>query len=41
MPGYSAMIKDPLSQYLPEVPLEVIDHCVGNQGWNELEAICN
>ena len=40
MPGYFAMIKDPLSQHLPEVPLEVIDHCVGNQGWNELEAIC-
>lgn len=41
MPGYSAMIiKDPLSQNLPEVPIEVIDHCVGNQGWNEMEAIC-
>ena len=41
MPGYSAMLnKDPLSRYLPEVPVEAIDHCVGNQGWNELEAIC-
>ena len=41
MPGYSAMmVIDPLAQHLPEVPLEVVDHCVGNQGWNELEAIC-
>ena len=41
MPGYSAMLNgDPLSRYLPEAPVEAIDHCVGNQGWNELEAIC-
>ena len=41
MPGYRPMrVEDPLSHYLPDVPIEVIDHCVGNQGWNELEAIC-
>lgn len=41
MPGYHAMkTDDPLSQYLPAVPIEKIDHCVGNQGWGELEAIC-
>jgi len=41
MPGYQAMkILDPIARYLPSIPLEAIDHCVGNQGWNELEAIC-
>ena len=41
MPGFRAINKeDPLSQYLPTVPIQEIDHCVGNQGWDELEAIC-
>lgn len=41
MPGFRAVkFDDPLSQYLPDVPIQRIDHCVGNQGWDELEAIC-
>ena len=41
MPGYRAVVSDDqLLQYLPNIPLETIDHCVGNQGWDELEAIC-
>ena len=42
LPGFAAvMTEDPLSQYLPAVPLEVIDHCVGNQDWNGMDAICD
>ena len=41
MPGYRTFTGyDPLLQYLPPVPIEEIDHCVGNQGWDQLEAIC-
>ncbi len=42
MPGYRAVTgKDPVAQYLPEIPLEAIDHCVGNQDWNQMQAMCN
>lgn len=41
MPGFRPVNgDDPVSQYLPTVPIQEIDHCVGNQGWDELEAIC-
>lgn len=41
LPGYCpATTADPIAQYLPNVPLEMIDHCVGNQGWNQLESAC-
>jgi len=41
MPGYRDMkTLDPIARFLPSIPLEAIDHCVGNQGWDELEAIC-
>ncbi len=41
LPGYHpAKTADPLAQYLPEVPLKTIDHCVGNQDWNEVESAC-
>ncbi|KAI5210020.1 4-hydroxyphenylpyruvate dioxygenase [Aureobasidium subglaciale] len=33
-------VKDPLNLLLPPVTLEAIDHCVGNQDWNELEDVC-
>jgi 4-hydroxyphenylpyruvate dioxygenase len=32
---------DPLSGLLPDCPLEVIDHCVGNQDWDEMEEACD
>ncbi|KAH0541700.1 hypothetical protein FGG08_003863 [Glutinoglossum americanum] len=42
LPGYRLMMaEDPIAQYLPEIPLEMIDHCVGNQNWNEMESVCN
>lgn len=33
--------KDPLSRFLPSVELEAIDHCVGNQDWDEMEDVCD
>ena len=42
MPGFrAAENKDPLSASLPPVPIDVIDHCVGNQDWGEMEAACD
>lgn len=32
--------KDPLNLILPPVTLEAIDHCVGNQDWNEMDDVC-
>lgn len=41
LPGYRSATKaDPVAQFLPAVPLEVIDHCVGNQDWNQMESAC-
>lgn len=42
LPGYrtEAGNEDPISKFLPEVKLKHIDHCVGNQDWNEMDKIC-
>lgn len=42
LPGYRSEIgrADPLSGYLPTVEFDVIDHCVGNQDWGEMEQTC-
>ncbi|MCJ1464144.1 hypothetical protein MMC07_002757 [Pseudocyphellaria aurata] len=41
MPGFRAVTKrDPLADHLPTVPLEAIDHCVGNQDWDGMESAC-
>jgi len=41
LPGYrTEMAKDPLTRFLPAVTLEAIDHCVGNQDWDEMEGAC-
>ncbi|KAI0170362.1 putative 4-hydroxyphenylpyruvate dioxygenase, partial [Pestalotiopsis sp. NC0098] len=41
LPGYrSVSVTDPISAALPEVKLEAIDHCVGNQDWDQMEKIC-
>lgn len=43
LPGYRAetgMSSDPLQRFLPSVHLEAIDHCVGNQDWDEMENAC-
>ncbi|RMZ87002.1 hypothetical protein DV736_g5770, partial [Chaetothyriales sp. CBS 134916] len=42
LPGFRAVDEvDKAAKYLPEVQLEVIDHCVGNQDWNQMEAACD
>ena len=41
LPGYRAeTVEDPTSTLLPSVKLEVIDHCVGNQDWDQMEEVC-
>jgi len=41
LPGYRAETAvDPISKFMPKIDLEAIDHCVGNQDWNEMEATC-
>ncbi|ATY65471.1 4-hydroxyphenylpyruvate dioxygenase [Cordyceps militaris CM01] len=40
MPGFRAGKPATSSVRLPEVPLARIDHCVGNQDWNEMNAAC-
>ena len=41
MPGYRpAQSVDPIERYLPPVTFVRIDHCVGNQDWDELEDAC-
>ncbi|KAF2710808.1 4-hydroxyphenylpyruvate dioxygenase [Pleomassaria siparia CBS 279.74] len=43
LPGYhpTPAVNDPLTKYLPKIKLEAIDHCVGNQDWDEMEDICS
>ena len=42
LPGYRAHPQpdDPLNAFLPEIRLEAIDHCVGNQDWDGMESAC-
>jgi 4-hydroxyphenylpyruvate dioxygenase len=43
LPGFKAIAAakvDPLQKLLPVIPLEAIDHCVGNQDWGAMEAAC-
>jgi len=42
MPGFKKIETiDPLTSALPNCPLDVIDHCVGNQDWNQMEEACD
>lgn len=42
LPGFRSVDEvDKIQAYLPEVKLEVVDHCVGNQDWNEMENACD
>jgi 4-hydroxyphenylpyruvate dioxygenase len=42
LPGYrETVVREPLDDYLPRVDLEAIDHCVGNQDWNQMTAACD
>lgn len=41
MPGYRTVVaQDPVADHLPPISFETIDHCVGNQDWNDMEAAC-
>ncbi|ODM14987.1 putative 4-hydroxyphenylpyruvate dioxygenase 1 [Aspergillus cristatus] len=42
LPGYrlESGVEDPVERLLPGVFLKRIDHCVGNQDWDEMEEIC-
>ncbi|KAI0479087.1 4-hydroxyphenylpyruvate dioxygenase [Xylariaceae sp. FL0804] len=42
LPGFAARAPPPssLASVLPAVGLECIDHCVGNQSWDEMAAAC-
>ncbi|KAI5366654.1 putative glyoxalase/Bleomycin resistance protein/Dihydroxybiphenyl dioxygenase [Septoria linicola] len=42
LPGYrSITTSDSANAYLPSIDLEAIDHCVGNQSWDEMDAACD
>nr|POE54394.1 4-hydroxyphenylpyruvate dioxygenase [Quercus suber] len=42
LPGYHAspLTNDPINALLPPIDLLAIDHCVGNQDWNAMDAAC-
>ncbi|GAM34392.1 hypothetical protein TCE0_015r01945 [Talaromyces pinophilus] len=44
LPGYrdetTSGSSDPITAFLPKVDLRRIDHCVGNQDWDEMEKVC-
>jgi 4-hydroxyphenylpyruvate dioxygenase len=42
LPGYrmESSSQDPITTLLPSVELIRVDHCVGNQDWDEMEKIC-
>ncbi|KAI1422765.1 4-hydroxyphenylpyruvate dioxygenase [Xylaria sp. FL1777] len=41
LPGFVARAAAPSSVALPRIDLVRIDHCVGNQSWNEMTAACD
>ncbi|PHH80413.1 hypothetical protein CDD80_1617 [Ophiocordyceps camponoti-rufipedis] len=41
MPGFRAAQPSGASVTLPDVGLARVDHCVGNQDWNEMESACD
>ncbi|KAI1460801.1 4-hydroxyphenylpyruvate dioxygenase [Annulohypoxylon moriforme] len=41
LPGFTARSPPPSSVSLPSINLARIDHCVGNQSWNEMVAACD
>lgn len=41
MPGFRTVtVQDPVADHLPPISIEAIDHCVGNQDWDEMEPAC-
>ncbi|KAK6955523.1 hypothetical protein Daesc_003163 [Daldinia eschscholtzii] len=41
LPGFQARSSPPSTTSLPRVPLARIDHCVGNQSWDDMAAACD
>lgn len=42
LPGFKRIERaDPLLDLLPACELQVIDHCVGNQDWDQMEEACD
>lgn len=42
LPGFKKVDRvDPLWDSLPDCSLQVIDHCVGNQDWDQMEEACD
>ncbi|PWN51361.1 4-hydroxyphenylpyruvate dioxygenase [Violaceomyces palustris] len=42
LPGYKVITeRDPINELLPSVNLQWLDHCVGNQDWDEMEEACD
>jgi 4-hydroxyphenylpyruvate dioxygenase len=42
LPGYRATkASEPFDAYLPQVSLDAIDHCVGNQDWDQMAVACD
>ncbi|KAI4136079.1 MAG: hypothetical protein LQ341_005813 [Variospora aurantia] len=42
LPGYQPFDQDdPIQKYLPPISFQAIDHCVGNQGWGEMQQVCD
>jgi 4-hydroxyphenylpyruvate dioxygenase len=41
LPGFRPAQQVNNQTFLPEVTLEAIDHCVGNQDWGEMEDACD
>lgn len=42
LPGFKHIERaDPLLDLLPACQLQVIDHCVGNQDWDQMEEACD
>ncbi|EGS23575.1 4-hydroxyphenylpyruvate dioxygenase-like protein [Thermochaetoides thermophila DSM 1495] len=41
LPGFRAVTPSPATVELPTVPLARIDHCVGNQDWNQMVSACD
>ncbi|OJJ45489.1 hypothetical protein ASPZODRAFT_134159 [Penicilliopsis zonata CBS 506.65] len=41
LPGYRfETVSDPIASLLPAIGLKRIDHCVGNQDWDEMDRVC-
>lgn len=40
LPGFRSVAKKASSIAMPDVPLVRVDHCVGNQSWDEMDSAC-